>query len=97
MPLREGLRLRTPPRVVMRPFIENESRVDAPRLAYRVLEFFRLVGIGKTKGYEEIRNGRLHVVKCGRRTLVTQKSAAEFIAHLEREAGNVDLNTGGRA
>ena len=82
---------------MMRKLVVDESRADAPRLAYGVLEFFRLIGIGKTKGYEEIRNGRLHVVKCGRRTLVTQKSAEEFIARLEQKAEKADLKSGGRS
>jgi hypothetical protein len=75
----------------MRPCFKNISPLGEAPLAYPVLEFFRLAGICKTKGYGEIRSGRLWVVKCGRRTLVTRKAAHEYIALLEREAGHGDL------
>jgi hypothetical protein len=71
---------------------KGTSPVGGPAFAYRLLDFFGRVGIGKTKGYEEIRNGRLRVVKCGRLTLVTQKSAEDFITLLEQEAANADTN-----
>lgn len=37
------------------------------------------IGIGKTKAYELINEGRLDVVKIGRRTLVTVKSLERLI------------------
>jgi hypothetical protein len=74
----------------MRPRSRGTSPVGETPLAHRLLPFLDSVGIGKTKGYEEIRSGRLRVVKCGRRTLVTHKAALEYIALLEHEAGHGD-------
>lgn len=43
--------------------------------------------IGKTKFYEEVKSGRIPVVKVGRRTLVTRRALEEYVEMLERESG----------
>lgn len=54
------------------------------RAALNVDEFCATMGIGRTKFYDEVREGRIRVVKAGRRTLVP---ATEKQAWLERLAG----------
>ena len=52
---------------------------SADQLAYPFRQFCRLVGIGVTTGYAEVRRGRLRVVRCGRKTLVLAEDAAAFL------------------
>ncbi len=48
--------------------------------AYRIAEFCAAFGIGRSKAYEEIKEGRLKPLKVGKRTLIT---AAHALAWLE--------------
>ncbi len=41
------------------------------KAAYSLAEFAELVSLGRSKVYQEIRAGRLRIVKAGRRSLVT--------------------------
>lgn len=50
------------------------------KLAYSILEFCEIAGIGKTKAYEEIAAGRLKAKKVGSRTLIT--NAPEWLDSL---------------
>ncbi len=43
-------------------------------------------GIGKTKLYEEIAEGRLRTVRVGKRRLVTREALAAWVTLLESEA-----------
>ena len=37
------------------------------KLAFSIPEFCAAVGIGRSRAYEEIKAGRLRILKCGRR------------------------------
>jgi hypothetical protein len=50
--------------------------------AYRIDEFVRLSGIGRTKVYEALKKGNLTAVKCGARTLILEESARRFLSAL---------------
>jgi excisionase family DNA binding protein len=50
------------------------------RLAVSVAEACAMIGIGRTKLYELIRDGRLKRVKVGRRTLLSVASIEALIA-----------------
>ena len=52
---------------------------SADQLAYPFRQFCRLVGIGVTTGYAEVRRGRLRVVKSGRKTLVLAPDGAAWL------------------
>lgn len=52
------------------------------KLAYTVRQFCDGVGIGHTKFYQEVSEGRIKTVKCGSRTLVTATEATRYIAAL---------------
>lgn len=43
--------------------------------AYRISEFCFAYGIGRTKAYEEIKNGRLKIDKKGRMTFISRAAA----------------------
>ncbi len=58
------------------------AQPEANRLAYSVDDFAELVGVGRTKIYQEIRDGRLRAKKLGSRTLIPGKVAADFIDSL---------------
>lgn len=57
-----------------------------PKQALSVPEFAQAVGIGITRLYQEIRLGRIHVLKCGRRTLIPVSEAPAFLARLAESA-----------
>jgi excisionase family DNA binding protein len=55
----------------------TEAKVS--KAAFSVEDFCRSYSVGKTTAYEEISAGRLHAVKVGRRTLIPETSAAEWL------------------
>lgn len=50
------------------------------RLGYRVAEFCAATGLGRTKTYELIADGRLTVVRVGRCTIITAESALRLMS-----------------
>ena len=50
------------------------------KLAYSILEFCEIAGVGRTKAYEELAAGRLKAKKVGSRTLIT--NAPEWLDSL---------------
>jgi excisionase family DNA binding protein len=52
------------------------------RLAYSPDEAFKLAGIGRSKGYAEIKAGRLRAKKLGRRTLITAEDLQAWLQAL---------------
>ncbi len=52
------------------------------KLAYTVPEFLTSAGIGRTTFYEEVKSGRLKVVKVGARTLVPANEARAWLDRL---------------
>ncbi|MFY9286914.1 MAG: helix-turn-helix domain-containing protein [Alphaproteobacteria bacterium] len=52
--------------------------------AYRVSEFCELYKISKTTFYKEINEQRLHILKCGRRTLIARPEAERWFASLSQ-------------
>jgi excisionase family DNA binding protein len=49
-------------------------------LAYRVNEFYRVVGLGRTKVYALIAEGKLPTIKIGGRRLIPREAALALIA-----------------
>lgn len=60
------------------------------KLAYSIEAFCELVGLGRSKVFEELKSGRLGKVKVGRRTLIP---ASEAMAWLNRLTSGPDLGT----
>lgn len=50
------------------------------RIAYRITEWARAVGMGRRYIYEEIRAGRLRSVKLGRARVIRAVDGAEWLA-----------------
>ncbi len=67
------------------------------KLAYSLDEACALVGLGKTKLYESINDGRLRARKCGKRTMVLRSDLQEFLSNLEVYSLDKDAQKGGEA
>ncbi len=55
------------------------TEVRLSKSAFSIEDFCKSYSVGKTTAYEEISSGRLHAVKVGRRTLIPENSAAEWL------------------
>jgi excisionase family DNA binding protein len=53
------------------------------KAAFSIEDFCNSYSVGKTTAYEEIAAGRLRAVKAGRRTLIPEQSAADWLNSLE--------------
>lgn len=51
-------------------------------VAMTIAEFCQRYGIGRTSAYYELKAGRLKAKKCGRKTLILQASAIEWLNSL---------------
>jgi excisionase family DNA binding protein len=49
------------------------------KAAYRISEFCEAFGVGKTKVFDEIKDGRLKVRKAGRMTLIRAEDAKAWL------------------
>jgi excisionase family DNA binding protein len=64
----------------------NAFNAPAPgRIAYNLYEALQVMNIGRTKFYEEVKLGRIKIVKFGQKTLIP---ATEPIKWLERVAAD---------
>lgn len=59
--------------------------IDSQKRNYRIGEFAKIYGIGRTKIYQEIKSGRLKPFKCGRITLISKESAESWQAGLSNK------------
>jgi excisionase family DNA binding protein len=62
-------------------------------MALTITEAVRASGIGRTRLYELIRDGRIDARKDGSRTLVMPKSLRKYIASLPRRATGQQIAT----
>ena len=51
-------------------------------LALTIQDTIKIAGVGRSKLYEEISNGRLRAVKCGRRTLIMADDLRGYLDNL---------------
>jgi hypothetical protein len=66
---------------------------NAQKLAYSIDDIVKLVGVGRSLLFEEIKAGRLPVKKAGRRTLVTDSALKGWLSNLPaKSAGRPKLN-----
>ena len=56
----------------------NEPHLD--RLNFRVNDFCRAAGIGRTLFYDEVKRGELKIIKVGKRTLIPDSEAKAWQA-----------------
>ena len=56
------------------------------RLVYSIADITKLVGLGRTFVYEQIKEGRLPIRKAGRRTLVLDADLRAWLSALPNKA-----------
>ena len=49
---------------------------------YSINEAVKIIGIGRTKLYQELNKGNLTAIKIGKRTLITEKAIAVWLNNL---------------
>jgi excisionase family DNA binding protein len=65
-----------------------EENPIGSQLLYTLAQFRTLTSLSKTRVFEELKEGRLRAVKCGRRTLIPAAEVSALIESLEeRKAG----------
>lgn len=66
----------------------SQTNLPASRVSYSIEEFAALTGLGRTRVFAEMKLGRLHAVKAGRRTLIPAAEVERWLAALDvRKAG----------
>ena len=60
------------------------SAIESEKLAYSIARLCEACDLGRTFVYEEIKAGRLKVVKAGRRTLIETPEARRWLSSLRR-------------
>lgn len=53
---------------------------DGPPIAYRIEDAARALGVGRTTIYRLIRDGKLRIVKVGKRSLITASELQSFLS-----------------
>jgi hypothetical protein len=61
---------------------ERERQRRAYQRAMSLRDFCKKYGVGRTKTYGEIKAGRLKARKAGRRTIITDDDAEEWLSNL---------------
>src|SRR6202007_2868403 len=59
----------------------ERQRIDRQR-AFSIVEFSRVYGLGRTKVYEELKSGRLRGRKIGKRTIIAEDDAEDWLRRL---------------
>lgn len=61
------------------------ENMEIQKKAYRINEFCAAHGIGRSKFYEEVAEGRIEIVKLGRLTLITDEAAKNWLKRCQAE------------
>jgi excisionase family DNA binding protein len=69
---------------------ERERQRRAWQRAMSVDDFCQRYRIGRTKTYEEINAGRLKARKAGKRTIIAEEDAEEWLSNLPALHGELD-------
>lgn len=59
---------------------------EIQKITLSIPEFCAAVGIGRSRAYEEIKEGRLRVLKCGRRTLIAKEAVQRWLDRLAKQS-----------
>ena len=68
--------------MVSRKISEAERQRRALQRAMSIEQFCERYEIGRTTAYAEIRHGRLRARKCGKRTIISDDDANDWLQHL---------------
>jgi excisionase family DNA binding protein len=63
----------------------NISELNEQPLTVSVSKALRMLGLGRTHFYQLISQGRIRILKCGRRTLIPVQSLHDFLNSLEAD------------
>src|ERR1700726_4511144 len=74
-------------------FRDIGSQIGGPPLAYRIDEFVRISGLGRTSVYAALKSGRLSAIKAGSRTLILAESAHQYLRSLPAYRPLISANT----
>jgi len=61
---------------------DRERQRRARQRAMSIAEFGEQYGLGRTKTYEELKSGRLRARKIGKRTIITEDDAEDWLLRL---------------
>jgi hypothetical protein len=61
---------------------ESEKQRRDRQRAMNVDQFGMRYGVGRTTSYEEIKSGRLRARKCGKRTIIAEDDAEDWLRRL---------------
>jgi excisionase family DNA binding protein len=61
---------------------ESERQRRARQRAMSIAEFCERYGAGRTKAYEELKSGRLRARKIGKRTIIAEDDAEDWLRRL---------------
>jgi excisionase family DNA binding protein len=61
---------------------------NTQKLAYSIVDIAKLVGIGRSLIFEEVKAGRLPVKKAGRRTLVLDADLSAWLSNLPAKSAD---------
>jgi excisionase family DNA binding protein len=61
---------------------QREPARHVGQRAMSIAQFSERYGLGRTTIYEEIKRGRLRARKCGKRTIITEDDAEDFLRSL---------------
>jgi excisionase family DNA binding protein len=75
--------MKDPVRELTRKDAASMTTTEPAPLMYRVSTIVKLTGLSRSVIYEQIRAGRLPVVKQGRATLITAEALADYVKLLE--------------
>ncbi len=64
----------------------TQTQLDSPRLVHSIADVAKIVGLGRTFIYQQIKEGRLRVRKAGRRTVVFDTDLKAWLAALPVKA-----------
>jgi excisionase family DNA binding protein len=79
----------------VRKISEAEQQRRARQRAMSVDQFCREYGLGRTTTYEEIKTGRLRARKCGKRTIISEDDAEDWLRCLPMVAPDTQALTCG--
>ncbi len=65
---------------------------DAEKRAFNIEEFCHRYGVGRTTFYEEIKSGRLRMVKVGKRSLITADAAEAWLKNLPTSQADAEAD-----
>ena len=65
--------------------MSKQARKSQQKVAYSLLDLTEMLGISRSKLYNEVQEGRLRLSKIGARSIVLAEDLAEYLETLRRD------------